>query len=177
MKEVAPFLLKNRIVKPYFFKEANKSNLRDSSYKNYLLVFKYEDHLLLSEGDTPSNSFLQQFLERYLPEAVIGNIKIIHISEHPRKEWASEISTVALQPYTNFRDSKLRKLSLWSRVFNTLEIWLQIIQNKREVQLNREELYVSRKARIGNWHLSFRTIDTLSDEDLRFLLNEINNLE
>lgn len=177
MKEVAPFLLKDRIVKPYFFKEAEESSLRDSLYKSYILVLKYKDHMLLDERDTPPPTFLQQFLERYLPEAVIGNIKIIHISEHPRREAHSEIFSLVLQPYTNFTDSKYRNRNLWNRFSKALERWLQIIHGKRESQLYNESLYVKTKARIGNWQLSFKTIDSLSKEDLKFLLSEINKSE
>ena len=180
MQEVAPFLLQDRIVKPYFFKEAEKSNLRDSLYKRYILVLKYQDHILLNETHTPPTTFLQQFLERYLPEAVIGNIKIIHISEHPRKEIPNEIFNLVLQPYTNFTDRidrKFKNRSMWNRFYKTLGIWLEIIQGKRKSQLDNENFYVQTKARIGNWQLSFKTMDPLSKEDSTFLLKEINNSE
>lgn len=130
MKEIPPFLLKDKIVKPYFFKEVKESSIKESVYKSYIVVLKYNNYMLLNESLVPPTNFLQQLLERYLPEALIDNIKIVLISEHPRQKYPSEIFSLILQPYTTIRDSKFRSLNLLNRVLKKIEVWLQIIKNK-----------------------------------------------
>ncbi|MEQ1448080.1 hypothetical protein ABLT89_14350 [Acinetobacter schindleri] len=162
-----PVLIGRCISQPYIFSR----KIKDTP-TTYIVLFHQKEPLLFTcDLDIPE-TFLEHFLEMYLPEKQVGTITVIRSAP----DYLKEYSGTMYKPFTLINENKFKvKKSLLHKILMRIEVFLQILTKERSKQLAREELFCNNNAKIGYWTLFFKKLKSPTKEWLEGLISQIPN--
>lgn len=171
--KLPPVLIGNTVIDPYIFCRSI-----EEMPATYFVVFHQSSAVLFGEKLGLPDTFLQHFLEMYLPEKKVGNITIIHSapkSNRPVK--FAELQgnyCLVLKPFTSIKDNKYKsKKNLIYKILMKIEISLQILNRVRSKELDKERTFCTYHAKVGYWNLFFKNVEALSNNQLEDLICQI----